>query len=120
MADETFEHVANVARKLGLRAEGSGINSLSGPERTVLYIWWATGIIDNGGFQYFYEGASEAAEVAAAFDAVGLPGPAAACRKSLAAFPNGLPPSDRMERVAILDAYQGAQQKIFGPLDEVI
>jgi hypothetical protein len=42
-----------------------GLSNLSEPGRVVCRAYGAMGVIENGGFQYFYEGATNAAEVAA-------------------------------------------------------
>jgi len=79
--------VSQVCRKLGQRAEARGLESLSSAERTALLVWWSKGIIDNGGFEYFYEGTTNAAEVADAYEKLGLISAAEAFRQSLLFFP---------------------------------
>jgi len=120
MASEEFEFVNSIATKLGKRAEANGIEALNDIERTVLLIWWASGIIGNGGFQYFFEGATEAAEVAEAFDRAGCTAAAAACRQALQVFPGGIPPIDQQERCDFLDSVQDQDHDLFLELDEVI
>jgi hypothetical protein len=79
--------VNGVADRLGDRANVEGIEGLGPQERTVLLPWWLKGIVDNGGFKYFYEGATETLAVAEAFDALGLSEAAAACRQAHARVP---------------------------------
>src|SRR6185369_1319119 len=38
-------------------ADEQGIEALSVEQRTVVHAWMAKGIIDNGGFRYYFEGA---------------------------------------------------------------
>jgi hypothetical protein len=81
MASQTdLDLVGRVTSRLGERADAEGIESLTPAECVVLLPWWATGIICNGGFQYFFEGATNTLEVADAFAALGLEEAAAACR----------------------------------------
>ena len=82
-----FAFVSAVCDGLGNRAERDGLQSLSEPERSVLLVWWAQGIIGNGGFEYFYEGACNMPEIAAAFQELGLSEAADACRQSMTLFP---------------------------------
>ena len=120
MAIDRFDTIDRIATRIGERAERDGLASLSLVEKTVLLPWWASGIIGNGGFQYFYEGASEAAEVADAFDRIGCPAAAEACRKSLEVFPSGVPPADHEARRGFLDSIQDEDHTLFEPLDEII
>ena len=89
---DSAEWVFDFCEALTGRAEEDGLYSLSEPEQRVVLAWSTKGIIDNGGFQYFYEGATHAQEVADAYEAIGLPQLAEACRKSLHVFPNHHPP----------------------------
>src|SRR5258706_7684422 len=79
-------------------------NVLLEPAQVILLTYKAKGIIDNGGFQFFYEGASHAIDVAWAFDELGFPDVGDICRSSMAVFPNGIPPPDHDERDAVMDA----------------
>lgn len=90
--EEDLEWVGDLCEALGERADERGPDSLTPAEQTVLLPYWLKGIVDNGGFQYFYEGATEAAEVAEAFERIGLPDLAEACRLSLDVFPDRRPP----------------------------
>jgi len=72
--------VSQVLGGLSERAQRHGIQSLSEPELTVFLPHWAAGIAGNGGFEYFFEGATAIWEVAAAFERLGLSDAARACR----------------------------------------
>ena len=82
IASQDFDFVSSICDGLGERAEQDGIESLTEPERSVLLVWWAQGIICNGGFAYFYEGACNMPEVAGAFQELGFEEAAQACRQS--------------------------------------
>ncbi len=87
MPSQDFNFVNAIYSHLGNRAECKGLQSLSKPEHSVLLVWWAQGVIANGGFEYFYEGACNIAEVAAAFQELGFTEAAQACRQSMTLFP---------------------------------
>lgn len=46
-----FELVCRVTDQLGDRANADGVRSLTPEEQVPLLVWWAKGIIDNGGFE---------------------------------------------------------------------
>lgn len=81
-----------------------GIESLNVPQRTLLLVWSAGGIIDNGGFQYFFEHDFDGPAVTAAFDEMGSAGRSELVRRALAFFPDSKPHEDRDERLEFLDA----------------
>lgn len=68
-------------------------NKLSTAHRAVLLTWHAMGIIDNGGFQYLFEGDFEGDPgftlTAQAFEEIGCSSAAEAVRNAIALFPNG-------------------------------
>jgi hypothetical protein len=81
------------------------ISQLREEERVVLLTYHAMGIIDNGGFNYLFEGSFEGdpyfALTAAAFGAIGCAQAADAFRKALALFPDSRPPKDIERRLQI-------------------
>lgn len=91
------EAVSEAIRTLGGRAEAEGIEILSPAERAVVLTMFAAGIIGNGGFKYFYEGAyfhkgkNRVPALAEAYDLIGFTEAALAARKSLEFFPAGVP-----------------------------
>lgn len=105
-------------QRFGRICEPGGMRNFSPAEKVVLLTWWAVPIIENGGFQYFYEGATNAVEVADAFDSLGLTEAATACRKSLEVFPNNVPPTEQDDRIAILEPFYGIPNMFFKPLNE--
>ena len=107
-------------KRFGPICRSGGLRNLTEAERIVLYACWAMGIIQNGGFQFFYEGATNMAEVANAYECLGYLEAAEACRKSLSIFPNGIPPEDADERLSILSSYQGFRDEFFRSLNEAV
>jgi Domain of unknown function (DUF4375) len=92
-----FEFLQSVYEPLGKRAAQFGVLTLSEPERVLMLSWWAKGIFDNGGFLYFYQGATNILQVADAFEAIGFTAGAKACRRSTEGFEGGQPPEDLEE-----------------------
>jgi hypothetical protein len=104
--------------ELCTRADEDGIEALPPPHRIVVHAWSARGIIGNGGFQYYYEGAWMMADVAAAYRALGFDEAARACESSLEIFPARVPPQDRQRRWEIIsktdfDQFSSEVEKIF-------
>ena len=121
MPTQDFDFTSAVCNNLGSRAERDGIESLSVPERSVFLAWWAQEIIENGGFEYFYEGACNMAEVAAAYQELGFAAAAQACRQSMTLFPPealGKGPERCYETLMLLDARY--VEGFFLPLSRVI
>lgn len=76
-----------VFHRLADKATCEGIPALSRSERAVFLPYWAAGIIGNGGFRYFFEGATEIWDLAVACEDLGLPESARACRLAGAQIP---------------------------------
>ncbi|HTE17900.1 MAG TPA: DUF4375 domain-containing protein [Armatimonadota bacterium] len=113
--------VSRVADGFAERAEKEGLKSLTPEEQTVLLPLWASGIIDNGGFKYFYEGATETLEVAAAFDSIGLPEAADACRKAHSLVPAEVLAGGYMACRDWMDTFEWEElDALFLPLNHVI
>lgn len=76
--------------------------------RAVLLTWHAMGIIDNGGFQYLFEGDFEGdpgfALTADAFDEIECKPAADAVRAAIALFPDGGVPTDIDKRLELFQA----------------
>jgi hypothetical protein len=87
MTDRRFHFVNEIYIALGKQANKHGIGSLTFPERVAHLSWWASGIIGNGGFRFFYEGATNVDQVAEAYETLGFQHAAAACRQSKSFFP---------------------------------
>jgi hypothetical protein len=72
MPTEDFDAIDAVFLRLADRKELRGANSITDIERVVLLVWHASGIIGNGGFQYFFECALSLLATAEAFDRIGV------------------------------------------------
>ena len=82
--------------------------------QVVLLVWYATGIIDNGGFQYLFEGKFKGdphfLKTAAAFKAVKAKKCAKAAEEALKLFPNSKPPADLEKRLTIYQSHRLAKR----------
>ena len=84
---------------------GSDMRADDMPEspRNVLLVWHSMGIIDNGGFEYLFEGDFEGDPgfklTLGAFETIGSDAAASAVRDALALFPDGEVQSDLDERI---------------------
>lgn len=95
------------------------LDGLTELEADVLATVTAIGVIQNGGFVYWYEGKDGEATIraAVAFDRMGLPGLAEAMRLSLGAFPGSAPPRDLAARDGYVSEHREALNDRFAPLD---
>ncbi len=108
------------AERFGPIYKTGGLRNFTQPEKTVLLAYWAMGIIQNGGFQFFYEGATNMDEVADAYERLGYHEAAEACRKSSSIFPYGVPPEEAHQRLQALPSYQGHSNDFLRSLNEVV
>jgi len=108
-----LESLCNIADK-------ENLSNLTPPERVTVFVWWAKALVDNGGFQCFYEGAFNTEEVAKAFDEVGLTSVSNAFYKSLAVYPNRVPISDQKLRRDWLSQQNSNIKNTFAELDDVV
>jgi hypothetical protein len=90
------------------------VNELPVPHRTVLLVWHAMGIIDNGGFQYLFEGDFSGDPgftlTADAFEEIGCVSAAEAVRGAIALFPNGKVVADIDERLRLFQSTPESQR----------
>jgi hypothetical protein len=105
-----------IADSPGLGPEDLG--ALGPCERAFVLALWGEQIVGNGGFQYFYEGATNALEVAGAMDEVGMPVWGEMFRRSVAVFPGGRPHEDQQERWAWMDEHSDLVTPIWEALEE--
>lgn len=80
------------------KADVFGMERLTPAQAVVAHAWAALGRMSNGGFRHYYECDWRMAEVAAALRTLGFEAGAAACERSLDAFPDRRPPADQGER----------------------
>lgn len=87
------------------RGDGPSAADLTKEEQAVVLPYHALGIIENGGFNYLFEGSFSGdphfQRTAEAFETIGADNGAAAFRKALALFPDSKPPIDIDERLRI-------------------
>ena len=83
-------------------------NTLPDPHRAVLLTWYAMGIIDNGGFHFFFEhdfsGDPGFTLTAEAFDEIGCHSAAQAVRDAIALFPKGKVIADIEDRLKLFES----------------
>lgn len=120
MSKVDFDRVDAVTSRLGALADAHGIDALSDADRVVLLASWAKALVDNGGFNYFYEGASNATEVADAFQSLGLNEIAEAFRQSASIFPGGIPHRDHLSRQQWIAREGGHAEALFETLSSVV
>jgi hypothetical protein len=84
-------------------------------DQPVILVWHASGIIDNGGFQYLFEGNFKGdpqfAKTAAAFKTIKASKCAEAVEEALNLFPDSKPPQDIDKRLKIYQAVPAAKRE---------
>lgn len=115
MANPERELLHTVMDRLGKIAEAKGLDHLALSERVLVLTMWATGIIQNGGFRYFFEdayfhhGVSHVDKLAGALDYLGFPRAAEACRKAASFFPEGVLDEGPTASSAYMDRFSNEQ-----------
>jgi hypothetical protein len=88
------------------------ISKCKDADRTVILVWHASGIIDNGGFQYLFEGNFKGdphfAKTGEAFKTIGATKCAEAIQEALDLFPQSKPPANADQRLKL---YQAVSQE---------
>ena len=90
MASEPLA-VTQALDRLGTLANALGIRAVPLPGRHAIAAVTAYGIVGNGGFRYWYEGATETDIIAEAFAALGFDAAGKACLLSMDPFPGKQP-----------------------------
>ncbi len=103
MRDADFKLIDRLFCETVEKEKRRGTQALKPEEKVLLLVWHASGIIENGGFRYFYEQELDAEAVAAAYEKIGCRKCADLLRLSLSLFPNPLPETIRTERMKFLD-----------------
>lgn len=84
-------------------------------EQVVVLVWHASGIIDNGGFQYLFEGNFKGdphfAKTAAAFKTIKAAKCAEAAQEALKLFPDSKPPTDIAKRLKLYESVSAAKRE---------
>jgi hypothetical protein len=97
-----FEFVDGVVCRAEDKKAANGVGALSLEERHATAIWAASGIIGNGGFQYFFENSLSTEDSAEAYASIGMPKIADIFRTAASLFPGGEPPPDWPEALAFI------------------
>jgi hypothetical protein len=94
--------------------EGFDVSDLRPEERNFLLAYQAQGVIDNGGFNYLFEGNFKGdphfALTAEAYGAIGCTEAVEVFHEALALFPGGRPPADIPERLKIYRSGSGEKR----------
>lgn len=99
MSDSNFNFVNDIFCQIVDKKKAFGESSLTEAEHVVLWVWHASGIIENGGFQYFFEQQLDVETVAVAYQKIGAGKCAELLRLSLSLFPEPILHADWMERI---------------------
>lgn len=89
MTTSDFEFVNGVVCRAEEKKTAGGDAALRVEERHASEIWAASGIIGNGGFQYFFENGLSCEAVAESYEAIAMPKTADIFRTALSLFPGG-------------------------------
>ena len=117
MPTEDFDAIDAVFLRLADRKELRGSNSITDIERVVLLVWHASGIIGNGGFQYFFECALPLLATAEAFDRIGVEQAGSILRQLQEFFPGRHIPDDYDERMAIVSKFRDEHTDLLSRLE---
>ncbi|MDB6020365.1 MAG: hypothetical protein JWQ04_222, partial [Pedosphaera sp.] len=101
MRNADLDFVDGIALKIWDKQERG--QSLTTEEDTVQAIWGASGIIGNGGFQYFFEQELDAEAVACAYDKIGCSECAELLRLALSLIPEPLFNATWNERIEFVE-----------------
>ncbi|MGA2556339.1 MAG: DUF4375 domain-containing protein [Verrucomicrobiota bacterium] len=103
MPESDFDLVDGLCLRIADKKEKLGLNALKEEERVIVLVWHASGIIENGGFMYFYESGLDAEEVAWAYAKIDCDKCAEILRMSLSLFPDSLRQKSGDERVEYIE-----------------
>lgn len=109
-----------LATACGRQADAEGIETLSEPEKALMLIWNASGVISNGGFRYFIECGLDAQATEWAYKTAGCPKKADAVRMALTFFPNGKPSTNFDVKMGQLEEIERTSQKELDALSSII
>ena len=99
MLEDDFALCSQTCGRIAARLDPvSRLDQLSDSSRAVLLVWHATGIIDNGGFEYLFEGDIpgdlDCSLTVKAFETIGLLACATALHEALSMLPRCTPFTD--------------------------
>ncbi len=108
---DDFELTNELFRRIAELSDGSDLDALSKlpePQRVVLHVCGASGIIGNGGFRYLFEGdLADFQGIAESYELINSTRASAAIRGALALFPNSQPPGKVDQRLTYLEKLGG-------------
>ncbi len=106
-----FELTNELFRRIAELTDGNDLNALRNlpePQRVVLQVCGASGIIGNGGFRYLFEGdLADFQGIAESYELINATRASAAIRGALALFPNSQPPANVDQRLTYLEKLGG-------------
>jgi len=102
MANDDFDFVNSLFLATISKMEEQGVDSLIEEERVVTLIWHASGIIENGGFQFFYENDLDPGMVAWAYKKIGCDKCSVILGISFSLFPDTVAKASCEERVGYI------------------
>jgi len=117
MAENDFEFVNNTFKALAERKQQRGETSIDDIERVVLLVWHASGIIENGGFRYFFECNLPLRQTSEAYSRIGVEEVATILSRVQELFPNRDIPDDYDERMAIVEGIYENQGDLLSNLE---
>ena len=117
MPDTEFEFVNDTFKTLADREQQRGVASISDIERAVLLIWHASGIIENGGFRYFFECGLPLQETADAYARIGVDAVASTLHRVRDLFPRRHIPDDYDERMEIVERFYDERGDLLDQLE---
>jgi Domain of unknown function (DUF4375) len=103
MRNADFDFINDLFGKIVDEEKENGRPSLTADELLVTSIWHASGIIGNGGLQYFFEQELDAEAVACAYDKINLGKCAELLRLGLSLIPEALMRGDWQERIEFVE-----------------
>lgn len=119
-ADGKFWFASMVGDPVFERLEKFKLDGLVDLDRFFVCAWVLDGEVNNGGFDQFYYSSSGdlALEAIEAFEAIGAHGRADIIRRANSVFPDGKPPKDMDERIALLDSMPESKKELLSSLND--
>jgi hypothetical protein len=113
-----LDYLRKTLKGVAGKADRDGFGSLSTEQQTALMAFYAQGVIDNGGFNYFFEEGLDAVELRNSYERLGLTAPAEIVRQISRILPLEVCPQERSERIRWFRTVGGSVS--FDDLDESI
>lgn len=117
--DNSTEMLIELSYGLSDKINRSGFESLSHAEKVMNSVYWLESEINNGGFEqyYFNSSGNYAVDTPTSLENIGANRTAEIVREANDAFPGGLPPRNRDERIALLNQVTDDIQVRWNELD---